>query len=209
VGALEPERGTQYEAGVKTWISALDAQATFAVYQLERDNIPIPDDNGFTQQAGNQRARGFEADLSMQPSATLRAFLSYAFNDAELTSFSETVRLPVLPPAFTTIDRSGNRPAFAPRHLMNFWVGKDLTRSLGVGGGARYVGAQFVAEDNGFVIDGVLTFDAMISYRIGAGRIRLNLRNITDREYYLRGFGAVSVIPAPPFSAYLGFDYQL
>jgi outer membrane receptor protein involved in Fe transport len=71
------------------------------------------------------------------------------------------------------------------------------------------VSSQFIAEDNGFSIDGVLTFDATAFYRIGDARLRVNLKNITDREYFLRGFGANSVIPAPPFTVYFGFDYRM
>jgi catecholate siderophore receptor len=209
VGDLVPETGTQYEGGVKTRFERIDTDATFTVYQLERDNIPIPDDNGFTQQVGNQRSRGFEVDVATQPSATSRAFFSYAFNDAELTEFSESIQISLSPPAFATVDRSGNDPAFAPRHLMNFWASKDFSSRWGVGGGARYVSSQYIAEDNGFSIDSVLTFDATAFYRIGGVRLRLNLKNITDREYFLRGFGANSVIPAPPFTVYFGFDYRM
>ena len=92
---------------------------------------------------------------------------------------------------------------------MNLWLSRDIGARFGVGGGARYVSSQFIAEDNVFAIDGVLTFDATAFYRIGDFRLRVNLKNLTDREYFLRGFGSSSVIPAPPFTAYFGFDYQM
>ncbi|MGH9333218.1 MAG: TonB-dependent receptor, partial [Vicinamibacteria bacterium] len=209
VGELVPEQGTQYEAGVKKRFSTLKAETVLAVYQLERDNIPIPDDNGFTQQVGNQRSRGFELDVAAQPTTTLRGFFSYAFNDSELTSFTERILVSLAPPTFMTFDRAGNDPAFAPRHVMNLWASKDFSPRFGVGGGARYVSSQFIAEDNSFAIDGVLTFDATAFYRFSNLRLRLNLKNITDREYFMRGFGGSSVIPAPPFTVYFGFDYEM
>jgi iron complex outermembrane receptor protein len=206
---LVPERGTQYEGGIKKRFSPFKTEAVLAVYQLERDNVPIPDDNGFTQQTGNQRSRGFEVDVAGQPSASSRLFFSYAYNDAELTRFAEVVQVSLFPPAFAVFDRSGNTPAFAPAHVMNLWASKDLTPRFGVGGGARYMSSQFIAEDNLFATDGVLTFDAALFYRIGDVQLRVNLKNLTDREYYFRGFGGSSVIPAPPFSAYFGFDYEM
>jgi outer membrane receptor protein involved in Fe transport len=209
LGELAPERGTQYEGGVKKRFSAWKTETVFAVYQLERDNIPIPDDNGFTQQAGDQRSRGFEIDVAAQPAASFRTFFSYAYNDAELTSFAEQVQISLAPPAFMTLDRSGNKPAFAPAQVMNLWLSKDITPRFGIGGGARYVSSQFIAEDNVFELDGVLTFDATAFYKLGDFKLRLNLKNLTDREYYMRGFGSSSVIPAPPFTAYFGFDYQM
>jgi len=208
-GELVPERGTQYEGGVKKRFSAWRAETVFAVYQLERDNIPIPDDNGFTQQVGDQRSRGFEIDLAAQPASSFRAFFSYAFNDAELTSFTERLLVSLTPPTFLTLDRSGAKPAFAPEHVMNLWLSKDITPRFGIGGGARYVSSQFIAEDNVFELDGVVTFDATAFYKLGDFKLRLNLKNLTDREYFMRGFGSSSVIPAPPFTAYFGFDYQI
>ena len=74
IGELVPERGTQLEAGIKKRFGAMNAETTLAVYQLERNNIPIPDDTGFTQQTGNQRSRGFEIDFAAQPSSRSRAF---------------------------------------------------------------------------------------------------------------------------------------
>jgi TonB-dependent siderophore receptor len=209
LGELAPERGTQYEGGVKKRFSAWKTETVFALYQLERDNIPIPDDNGFTQQAGDQRSRGFEIDVAAQPAASLRTFFSYAYNDAELTSFAERVQISLQPPAFITLDRSGNKPAFAPAHVMNLWLSKDITPRFGIGGGARYVSSQYIAEDNVFALEDVLTFDAMAFYEIGDFKLRLNLKNLTDRQYYVRGFGSSSVIPAAPFTAYFGFDYQM
>ncbi len=208
-GELVPERSTQYEAGVKKRFEAIRTQTTFAVYQLERQNIAIPDDNGFTQQVGNQRSRGFEVDVAAQPSSSLRAFFSYAFNDAELTNFNELVPLGLDPLAFVVLDRSGHRPAFAPKHILNFWVSHDFPIRLGLGGGARYVSSQFIAEDNGFALDGILTFDAMVSYRIRDLRLRVNFKNLTNRKYFTRGFGSASVIPAAPFAVYFGFDYAI
>jgi len=208
-GELVPERGTQYEGGVKKRFSAWKAETVFAIYQLERDNIPIPDDNGFTQQVGDQRSRGFEIDVAAQPASSFRAFFSYAFNDAELTSFSERLLVSFAPPTFLTLDRSGQKPAFAPEHVMNLWLSKDITPRFGIGGGARYVSSQFIAEDNLFELDGVMTFDATAFYKLGDFKLRVNLKNLTDREYYMRGFGSSSVVPAPPFTAYFGFDYQM
>jgi outer membrane receptor protein involved in Fe transport len=204
-----PERGTQYEGGVKKNFTAWKTETVFAVYQLERENIGIPDDNGFTQQVGDQRSRGFEIDVAAQPSSSFRAFFSYAYNDAELTRFTERLQVSQFPPAFVTLDRSGNKPAFAPDHVMNLWLSKDVTSRFGIGGGARYVSSQFIAEDNAFALDSVVTFDAMAFYDLGDFRIRVNLKNITDREYFMRGFGSTSVVPAPPFTAYIGFDYEM
>lgn len=210
-GNVKPEEGEQIEVGFKQEFLDGRARATFAVYQLERTNIGIPDANGITQQVGSQRSRGFETDLIAETTRGLRLAGSYAYNDAVLTEFSEQIIIgidPFFQPIFGTVDRTGNRPAFAPRHIFNAWVSQDIARALVVGGGARYVSNQFLAEDNDFVIDGVLTFDAMASYAFRDLTLELNVKNLTNREYDRRGFGDNSITPADPITVYFGVGYR-
>jgi outer membrane receptor protein involved in Fe transport len=210
-GEIKPEEGEQIELGFKQEFLDRRARATFAVYQLERTNIGIPDANGITQQVGSQRSRGFETELIAEARQGLRFVGSYAYNDAVLTEFSELVIVGVDPffqPIYATVDRGGNRAAFAPRHLFNVWVSQDIARSLVIGGGARYVSDQFIAESNEFVIDGVLTLDAMASYAFRDLLLELNVKNLTNREYNQRGFGDNSITPADPITVYLGVTYR-
>jgi TonB-dependent siderophore receptor len=208
-GERVPEEGREIEGGVKLQLLDGRAKTTFAVYRLERKNIAIPDDNGFTQQVGDQQSTGFEVDFAAEVRLGLQTVASYAYNDAELTRFAESVLdMTAWPPAYVTVDRSGNTPAFAPSHIFNFWVSKIFRGGLGLGGGGRYVSEQFIAEDNDVVLDGVLTFDAAASYSFAAWQVQLNVKNLTNREYFGRAFGANSVIPAPPLTAYVGFDVQ-
>jgi iron complex outermembrane receptor protein len=175
---------------------------------LEKKNIAIPDDNGVTQQAGDQRSRGVELELAAQPTRTWQAFFSYAYNDAELTEFTEFVFNP-FQNNFNFFDRSGNTPAFAPKHLLSFWTNKEYDLGLGFGAGARYIGSQFIAEDNAYEMDSILTFDAMLYYRFGQWRGSVNFKNLTDRKYETRGFGTTSVIPANPFAVYGKLEFTL
>ena len=210
VGDREAEESNQFEVGAKKQFFNSKLNTTLAFYHLEKDNIAIPDDNGVTQQTGNQRSRGIEFELMAEPVQSLYTFISYAFSNAELTEFREQIFVPtqdgVMPQIF---NRSGNMPAFAPKHILNFWVSKDFNFGLGIGGGGRYVSNQFIAEDNVFKIDDVLTFDATLYYSMGNWRWSVNLKNLTDRKYETRGFGSTSAIPANPFAAYGAVEFSL
>lgn len=210
VGPQDPQESDQIEIGVKKVFMGGKVRATFAVFELNRKNLPIPDDNQFTQQQGDQRSRGFELELAAEPAPGLRMFFSYAYTDAELTRFLEEVQVggTLMMPIFMKFDRTGNTPAFAPEHLVNLWVSKRFGRNWGIGGGARFIGDQFIAEDNSFKLDSATVFDATVFYRRDNWRVNLHLKNLTDEEYELRGFGSQSVIPAAPFAAYatIGFD---
>jgi iron complex outermembrane receptor protein len=100
------------------------------------------------------------------------------------------------------VDRSGNEPAFAPEDIANLWVIKRLPIGLELAAGARYVGRQFIAEDNAFALDAYVLLDAAVSYRLRNATLRVNLKNLTDRDYFTRGFGSTSVIPGDPLAVY-------
>jgi TonB-dependent siderophore receptor len=198
VGPRDPETSRQVEGGVKATFPNGKGYFGAAVYHLERKNIAIPDSTGLTQQSGDQRSRGFELDLSVEPIPGWVTYASYAFTDAELTRFAELVQLQQ-PPFFAVLDRSGNRPPYAPRHLANVWTSRTFSRRLTLAAGARYVSAQFVGEDNRFQADRYLLVDAAAAYRAGRARFSANLKNLTGTKYETRGFGAASAVPAPGF----------
>jgi outer membrane receptor protein involved in Fe transport len=205
--APEPEESRQVEVGARWTAPGGRLRATVAAYELERDNIAIPDDNGFTQQAGDQRSRGIELELAASPGPGWRTFFNYAYNDAELTRFSELVRLP-FPPGFAVFDRSGNRPAFAPEHLAGVWVSCRFAKGWHIGGGGHWVSEQFIAEDNATKIGSYALFEASAGRTFGAWRWSLHLENLTDEQYETRGFGGASVIPGRPFSASLRIEVR-
>ena len=207
---LAPEESEQIEAGLKLRFLDGRGQATVAVYRLVRDNIAIPDDNGFSQQIGNQRSTGFELELAAEPGGGFRGVVSYAYNDAELTEFSERVTgfTPFGVPFEQTLDRSGNRPAFTPEHLLNVWVSKTLISGLGVSLGGRYIGDQFIAEDNAFNIDHAFIVSGALVYDWSRYQISVNVQNLADSAYFVRGFGSQSVTPASPVAATLRLGYE-
>jgi len=209
VGERQPEESEQIEAGIKTELWKGKVQATFAVYDLQRENVAIPDRTGITRQTGSQRSRGVELELAAEPLPRLRTFFSYAYTDAELTDFAELVLVGINPPAFATVDRSGNRPAFAPEHLANLWVSRRFGNGLGAGLGGRYLSEQFIAEDNAFELDSTFTLNAALFYDLGDWSLGLHLENLTDEEQFTRGFGSTSVIPAPGLTVQGNLAYRI
>jgi outer membrane receptor protein involved in Fe transport len=208
VGEREPEKSRQIEVGVKKSLASQNGLISFAVYDLERENIGIPDANGFTQQAGTQRSRGVEIEMAVEACSGWLTNASYAFNDSELTQFSEMVFTGRQPP-FVVFDRTGNQAPFAPRHILNLWTMKELPGGFRIGGGTRYLSSQFIAPDNRYAIDGYVTFDAMVSYRQSNWLFKLNFKNFTGQEFETRGFGNSSVIPADPFTVYASIELSL
>jgi outer membrane receptor protein involved in Fe transport len=206
VGPREPEESWQVEAGAKRAFLGGKGLATLALYHIERTNIAIPDDTGINRQNGDQRSRGVEAEVVTDAGGGFFATASYAYTDAVLTRFTEQAVVgfdfTTFTPVYGTVDRSGQRAPFAPRHLASFWVIKQLPRGLGLAAGGRYVGKQFIAPDNAYAIDDYFVLDAAAFYHRGQVEVTVNLKNLTGTEYETRGYGSASAIPADPFAIY-------
>lgn len=201
-----PEESRQVEVGLKTSFAQGKARATFAVYDLERENLAIPDATGILRQVGTQEAQGFEAELVTSLTDGVDLTAGYAYTDGELTEFTEIVQVGF--DAFQLFDRSGNTPAFTPEHLLNLWVSKRFARGFGVGVGGRYVSDQAIDEDNAFEIDAYGTLDLGAWWDRGPWRLSVNVDNLLDEDYLTRGFGNTAVIPGPGIAAYAGVDYR-
>jgi outer membrane receptor protein involved in Fe transport len=206
VGERRPEESEQIEVGVRKRLLGDRLGLTLAVYEVTRDNIAIPDPNGFTQQAGDQRSRGIELELSGRLPAEVDALFSYAYNESELTRFAELVQTGSQPP-FVVLDRSGNEAPLAPEHLANLWLHRRIG-TVDVGLGARWVGSQFLSAANEAEIEGYGLLDASLVYTVSSWRFSVFLENLTDSEYETRGFGSFSVIPGAPFAARAGVEYR-
>lgn len=202
----EPEESRQVEVGVKT-SSTGGLQASLAAFRIDRENVAIPDSTGILRQTGNQRSQGAELEVASVPRPGMRITFAYAYTDSELTEYSELVQVAAFPPAFVTLDYSGNTAPFAPEHLANLWLTQRFGNGFGLGLGGRYVDEQLIAPSNNFAIDSYATLDAALFYTLGPWDFQVNLKNLTDEEYLTRGFGEGSVIPAPGFNAQAGFHY--
>ncbi|MDZ7359938.1 MAG: TonB-dependent receptor [candidate division KSB1 bacterium] len=208
VGNVEAEESTQYEVGAKTQFYNGRLHATVAAYHLKKNNLTISSSSSLAFLAGKQKSRGLELELMAEPVRQWQTFIAYAFTEPELTEFIDQIDgSPTI-----QIDRSGNVPAFAPKHILNVWTNKTFGNRFGVGLGGRYLSEQFIDEDNAYKIDGFFTLDAMLYYQIGNWRWSLNAKNLTDTEYETRGFSlfySASVLPGNPRAIYGQIEFRL
>ena len=207
-GERQPEESQQIEIGARQELLNGRMRLTMALFEIERKNIAIPDDNGFTQQAGNQRSRGFELEVAMELAKGWRGLVVYGYTESVLTEFTERILVSLQPPTEITVDRSGNQASFAPDHVARLWLSKEFFDRLTLAGGLRYVGEQFIAEDNVTALDDYLLIDLAAIYGLGNWQFSVHLENLTDADYETRGFGSWSVIPGKPVSAHVRMQYR-
>ncbi len=210
--SLQPEESRQKEIGIKSALFGHTLEANLAVYELDKVNMAIPDQSGITRQNGRQRSRGVEVEMVYQPFSRCFTTLQYAYCRAELVRFNEAVAVgqdQYGQPIMMTFDRSGHDPVFAPAHLAGFWSSYEWPLGFGIGIGARYTGEQYIDEDNVVRLEPYTVVDAQIFLKWKSLTWQLNVKNITDAEYWLRGNGGFSVTPAAPLAVYSNLEVAL
>ncbi len=180
---FKPERGTQYEVGVKADLFGGRLSSTLAFYQITKTNVLTTDPNRqtFFIQTGSQRSRGVELDVVGEILPGWNAIASYAYTDAIITddnTFAE-----------------GNRLANVPRNAFSFWtsytIGSGNFRGLGFGTGVFLASDRQGDLNNSFILP-TYTREAFRDFQ------KINYAIIENDNYSLGGEGAAVGSPFTP-----------
>jgi iron complex outermembrane recepter protein len=197
---FKPERGKQYEVGIKAdWLEG-KLSTTLAFYQITRSNVSTndPDNPGFQIQTGEQRSQGIELDVAGEILPGLKIIAGYAYTDVKLTKDN----------TFTV----GNRIDGVPEHSFSLFATYEIQegglKGLGFGLGLAYVGDRPGNLDNTFTAPSFLRTDAALYYRRDKFRAALNINNLFNREYF-RYVSGNFVEPGSPLQAQftLGWEF--
>ncbi|MGF1539913.1 MAG: TonB-dependent siderophore receptor, partial [Pleurocapsa sp.] len=152
---FEPQRGNQYEIGVKADITE-NLFATLAAFHLTKSNILTtdPNDPNFSIQVGKQRSQGIELDLTGEILPGWNVIAAYAYTDAEVTEDNAIA--------------VGNRLANVPENAASLWTTYKIQdgnlQGLGFGLGLYYAGDRNADLDNTAFLPNYFRTDAAIFY---------------------------------------------
>ena len=189
---FQPEKGTQYEVGIKTDLSD-KVSATLAFYNLTRSNVLTDDlDNpGESIQTGEQKSQGIELNIGGEILPGLSIIGGYAYTDASVTKDTD----PEL------VDNILNN---VPKHAFTLWTTYKITQGdlqgLGFGLGLYYVGDRQGDLANTFELPSYLRTDAAVFYERNNLRVALNIRNLFDIDYYASAQRNLAVYPGEPLT---------
>lgn len=182
---VEPERGEQYEVGLKYQPEAFPALFTASVYDLTKNNITRTNPNtNQPEMIGEVRVRGvdLEAKAELTDNISLTAAYSYLMSDIVENG---------------TAGNEGNEMSFVPNHAASVWLnyeleGDGLRGDMTFGLGARYQGAYYFDDANMKSTDGSVVFDAAFSYELRENTtLQVNVSNLFDEKHVAYGgFGA-------------------
>ncbi|QYO62190.1 TonB-dependent siderophore receptor [Leptolyngbya sp. 7M] len=188
---LEPERGTQYEIGVRAEFGR-NLIASLAAYHLTKTNVATtdPDNPDFSIAIGEQRSQGIEFDIGGEILPGWNLIASYGLIDAEVTESNDI-------PEGSQIDG-------VPRSTANLWTTYEIQSGnlagLGVGLGLFFVDERL--QDGGsYTLPAYLRTDASLFYRRDNWRVAINVQNLFDQRYFESvNFGRVAIMPGAPLT---------
>ncbi|MBM0744122.1 TonB-dependent siderophore receptor [Phormidium sp. CLA17] len=195
---IEPERGTQYEVGIKGEAFNGKLSATLAYYDITKTNVATTDPNNidFSIATGEVTSRGIELDITGEILPGWNVIASFAHNDAYVSKDNS--------------ESLGNRLVNAPRQSASLWTTYQLQsgplQGLGIGAGIYFVGDRDATLPNTVEIPSYVRADATIFYRRDKYRVSLNFQNISNTRYYdSQGF---LLYPGAPLSVYGSISFQ-
>ncbi|QJP16866.1 TonB-dependent siderophore receptor [Starkeya sp. ORNL1] len=176
---LKPNKGLQYEAGVRYQPDGSILLLSAAVYQLTQTNVVSYTATGLSYQVGEVRSRGIELEARAQ-FEDFGLIGAYAYTDAEILDSAVESQI-------------GQQVELVPRNTFALWADYKLSlglRGLTVGAGVRYIGETNMLDVEPDV-PGYTLVDAMLRYDLGALDRRLdgttltvNARNLFDKQYF-------------------------
>jgi len=190
---FDPERGRQFEVGIKGEFLDGRLSATLAAFDLTRSNILTtdPDDENFSIAVGKQRSQGIEFDVAGEILSGWNIIAGFALIDARVT---EDNSIPI-----------GDRPESSARNTANLWTTYEIQsgdlEGLGFGLGVFFTGErEGELPNSNFELPGFVRTDAALFYRRDNWQAALNIRNLFDIEYYETSQFRDIVYPGAPFN---------
>ena len=180
---LPPERGVNYEGGVKIARGDGRLSGMVTLFSLTRANVATADavlPNVYVL-TGEQRTRGVEAEMAWRPGSGVELTAAYTYLDARVTADNRL--------------RVGSRLGSVPRHIVDMWARYTIPSgplaNLGAGAGLHHesnraasTASAVAGATQPFMLDGYVLVDGTIFYRFDDWSIQANIRNIFNERYF-------------------------
>jgi catecholate siderophore receptor len=199
VAPQPPERSKTIEIGSKWLFMDGDLAVRTSVYSATKDwerNTDLESTAAILTK--KRRTNGVEFEVTGKITEEWEMFGGIALMDAEILEVAENVNATT--GAITVADQrfKGERPRNTPVATFNLWTTYALTSAWKIGGGIEAKGERTAynpsAANGGAIFTnggfkpnyapGYARVDAMVAYEQPKWAVRLNVKNLLDKEYY-------------------------
>jgi iron complex outermembrane receptor protein len=200
---VTPERGKQYELGVKYSPFGMNALFSAAVYDLTQEDITIsvvqPSGAIVRETIGESRVRGLDLEAKAELTEHLSVIGGYSYMETEVLEGT----------VFGGTSVKGNEFEAAPKHSASLWTYYSLPGTdMSVGLGARYIGAYYFDPVNSAKSDATTLFDAAFNYQIAKGTdLAVNVSNLLDEQYVVGAGTAHYYNPGREMTAKVSYSW--
>ncbi|MFB9953004.1 TonB-dependent siderophore receptor [Rhizobium puerariae] len=173
---LKPEKGEQFEVGIKFQPEGSRSFVTLAAFDTTRENFLVsnPSNPLQTVQSGEARSRGFEIEALANLADGLDLIASYTDFDIENTENLDPTLIGLAP---------ANTPERYASAFLDYTIQDGNLSGLGMGIGVRYMGDAWVDAANTQKIPSFTLADTVIHYEKDGWRGAINISNIFDKTY--------------------------
>ena len=205
-----PEVTRNIEVGAK--LDFLDGALSVnaALFNLQRTNIKNtdPGNPGLSINAGTQRTRGLELAVTGQLPGQWDISSGYSYLDGKMVQSVARINSQQLP--VVSVPALGNVPSLTPRHSAFLWGMKSFEGGFKAGGGLSYVGERFTSLTNAVTLPSYLTADLAASYSTTQYEVGVNVKNVTNKKFYVSSHGSVDnlILPGPPRELQVALKYK-
>jgi catecholate siderophore receptor len=168
--ALPPEQNESYELGGKWDLEQGALSLNAAVFQVTKTHARTQTSDGEYELDGNVRVRGEVLGVVGHLTQNWQVFGGYTHYDAKIVRALDGTQ--------------GNVPANTPDNAATLWTSWKADTHWEFGGGATYVSRRYANNNDLVSTDGYTRWDATVAWHGPRHDVRLNLWNLTDKQYF-------------------------
>ncbi|MBF7688943.1 TonB-dependent siderophore receptor [Acinetobacter rathckeae] len=197
---FDPEKSWSYELGAKAKLLDGLLTSSMSVFHVKKQNVLAtnPKDTAFSIANGEEKSRGVELDVAMQPTERLNVKLAYTYTHAKVEKG----------------DYKGARILNSPKNSANVLANYDVWQSgeqkIGLGGNVQYMSSRSGSmADDGFNLPAYTIANLNAYYEASSNlRFQATLNNVFNKTYYASSYAQQWVTPGNPREIFLTVNYK-
>lgn len=177
---VDPEENKSYEIGGKWDLLNGNVSLTAAIFRIEKSDARSLDPvTGEVLLSGETQTDGFELGATGRILPNWQVFGGYTYLDGEIERLDERDGR-----TGPIVSRDGNDLVNTPKHNFTLWTTYFLTPEWELGGGLVYSSKRTLNNANTAEVGSYTRYDLTLAYHQKDYDIRLNVLNLTDKEYF-------------------------